>query len=268
MTHDWSQLRDLATRIAGEAGALARARRSHAVIEPVATKSTDVDIVTAADQATEQLIAERLTGARPHDAIVGEEGADRAGSSGVTWLVDPIDGTTNFFYGLPGWVVSIAAADDDGVAAAAVYDPTADVMYSAHRGGGATRNGRQISVSPVSPPLSRALVGTGFSYRSDQRTRQAEILLRVLPEVRDIRRLGSAARDLCLVAEGAYDAYYEAGLNRWDLAGGWLIAAEAGATVAYLTPATKTRRLLLAAAPSLFGDLAAVLSAAGADTDP
>jgi myo-inositol-1(or 4)-monophosphatase len=264
---EWQALTSLAADLARAAGSLALQQRQ-AVVVDVTTKSSSTDIVTAADQAAEALITDGLQHHRPDDAIVGEEGTAAEGTTGITWFIDPIDGTTNFYYGLPGWVVSIAAVDETGTAAAAVYDPIADVLYSASRDGGAFRNGTRMHVRTATASLDQALIATGFSYLPDQRRRQAEILLDVVPNVRDIRRSGAAAKDLCLVAEGVYDAYYEAGLNRWDLAAGWLIAVESGARVEFLTPETADRRLLLAAPPHLFEPLAELLDRAGAPLDP
>ena len=174
-------------------------------------------------------------------------------------LFEYLESTTNFFYDLPGWVVSIAVGDDDGIGAAAVFDPVADEMYSSHRGGGATLNGHRLHARTSTPSLSHALIGTGFSYLAEHREQQARLMVDLLPRVRDIRRLGSAAKDLCLVARGAYDAYFEAGLNQWDLAAGYLIAEEAGSRVEFLSPASDERPLLLAAAPHLFEELALLI---------
>ena len=255
---NWAELRSLAVEMAYAAGALAVAERDGAVTT-VDTKSSTVDIVTAADKAAEALITSQLDRDRPDDAIVGEEGADSDGTTGLTWYLDPIDGTTNFFYGLPGWVVSIAVGDADGIGAAAVYDPVANEMYAAHRDGGATLNDAPLVARTSTANLAQALVATGFSYQAHQRREQAELLVELLPKVRDIRRLGAAAKDLCLLARGAYDAYFEAGLNQWDLAAGWLIAAEAGARVEFLTPPDHDRPLLLGASPHLFDELAEII---------
>ncbi len=256
---NWTALRELAVSMAAEAGTLAIAERKSAVSH-VSTKSSQVDIVTAADTAAEEQIRSSLDRARPLDAIVGEEGSDRAGTSGLTWYLDPIDGTTNFFYDLPGWVVSIAVGDDQGIGAAAVFDPVADEMYAAHRSGGASLNSDPLHARSSTPCLAQALIGTGFSYLAEQREQQARLMVELLPQVRDIRRLGSAAKDLCLVARGAYDAYFEAGLNQWDLAAGFLIAVEAGARVEFVTAPDADRPVLLASAPHLFDELAAIIT--------
>ncbi len=256
---EWENLRALAVAMATEAGQMAIADRTDA-LSLVDTKSSIADIVTAADKAAEEHIRSRLASARPDDAIVGEEGSNRDGTSGFTWFLDPIDGTTNFFYDLPGWVVSIAVSDANGFGASAVFDPVADEMYSAHRNGGATLNDSSLSVRTSTPSLAQSLVATGFSYDSDRRRSQAQLLVELLPQVRDIRRLGSAAKDLCLLAKGAYDAYYELGLNSWDLAAGWLIAVEAGARVEFLTAEGVQPALLLGAAPNLFDELAEIIT--------
>jgi myo-inositol-1(or 4)-monophosphatase len=256
---DWNELRVLAAQMAAEAGALAVAERETAVSN-VVSKSSTVDIVTAADTAAEALITQQLERNRPEDAIIGEEGTSREGTTGLTWFVDPIDGTTNFFYGLSGWVVSIAVGDTSGMGAAAVFDPIADEMYTAHRHGGAEMNGKPLRARTTTESLAQALVCTGFSYQAEEREKQAELLVELLPRVRDIRRLGSAAKDLCLLARGAYDAYFEAGLNQWDLAAGWLIAVEAGARVEFLTAPEAKRPLLLGSAPQLFDELAAIIT--------
>ncbi|MFW2382108.1 MAG: inositol monophosphatase family protein [Acidimicrobiales bacterium] len=255
---DWNALRELGMAMAAEAGKFAVAERGSAVID-VGTKSSTVDIVTAADEAAEVLITARLGRDRPNDGIVGEEGANRDGTTGLTWFIDPIDGTTNFFYDLSGWVVSVAVGDNNGIGAAAVFDPVADEMYSAYRNGGAWLNGEPLKTRTTTASLTHALVGTGFSYLADQRQQQAELLVKLLPRVRDIRRLGSAAKDLCLLARGSYDAYYEAGLNQWDLAAGWLIAVEAGARVEFLAAPEDGRPVLLGSAPQLFDELATII---------
>jgi myo-inositol-1(or 4)-monophosphatase len=196
----------------------------------VDTKSTHTDMVTEMDRAAEALIVERLLGARPDDGMLGEEGTNRAGTSGVRWIVDPLDGTTNYLYALPGFNVSIAAEVAGEVVAAAVFDVVREELFSATLGRGATRDGTSIHASEAGE-LSRALIGTGFSYDAQRRGKQAAVLVEVLPQVRDIRRSGAAAIDLCSVACGRLDGFYERGLAPWDLAAGGLIAREAGAVV-------------------------------------
>jgi myo-inositol-1(or 4)-monophosphatase len=258
------ELRTLAEAVARAAGALLR-EGLDVVRAEVGTKSTATDMVTEMDRASEALIEEELLGARPDDGILGEEGAFRPGTSGLRWVVDPLDGTTNYLYGFPGFNVSIAAETDDGVVAAAVYDVVRDELFSAHLGGGATRDGTPIEPSPA-VELAHALVGTGFSYDPERRRRQAEVLVAVLPQVRDIRRQGAAAVDLCSVACGRLDAFYERGLAPWDLAAGGLVATEAGAVVTDLNGAPAQADSVLAAAPGVAAAVLALLSTTGAAT--
>jgi myo-inositol-1(or 4)-monophosphatase len=236
----------------------------------VERKTTATDLVTEVDRASERLIVERLRAARPGDAIVGEEGAAVTGSSGVRWVVDPIDGTTNFVYRHPGFSVSIGAElvrDPDGAAvplAGAVVDPVTGDVFSASAGGGATRNGAPVRCS-AQRDLDHALVGTGFAYRAERRARQAEVLTTVLPRVRDIRRVGSAALDLCGVACGRLDAYYERGLAPWDFVAGVLIAVEAGAVVSVADAGDVPGAFVVAATPGIDAPFRALLDEAGAD---
>jgi myo-inositol-1(or 4)-monophosphatase len=265
------ELAGLGEVVAREAGDLVRRGLDHAR-RVTATKSSATDVVTEVDQAVERHVVGRILAARPHDAVLGEEGGGRSGRSGVRWLVDPIDGTVNYLYGHPGFSVSIAAEVSGTVVAGTVLEPWRDELFSATLGGGATLNGLPIRANPP-VAAAQALVATGFSYRPEQRARQARVLLHVLPRVRDIRRVGSAALDLCDVAAGRVDAYYEVGLNPWDLAAGGLIAAEAGATVTDLAgrrPADRDRGVL-AAPGDLHPALVELLREAGgpaADTLP
>jgi myo-inositol-1(or 4)-monophosphatase len=227
-----AELLSLAERLAREAGTQALVgRRRLGTGQNVGhdTKSTATDPVTEFDKAAEALIVGELRRQRPDDAIVGEEGANHAGTSGLEWHLDPIDGTVNFVYDLPAWCTSVGVLDQHGAVAGAVYVPVVDEMFCAARGRGATLNGERISVSPVTS-IEMALVGTGFSYQRERRRAQGTRVAALLPEVRDIRRSGSAAIDLCLVACGRLDAYFEQYLNSWDTAAGVLIASEAGAT--------------------------------------
>ncbi|CAM3210128.1 inositol monophosphatase family protein [Nocardioides dubius] len=217
----------LARRIAVEAAGFVARSRS-AGVEVAATKSSPVDVVTQVDRDTEQLIRARIAAARPDDAILGEEDADRAGSSGVRWIVDPIDGTVNFLYGLDQYAVSIAVEEDGVVVAGVVVNAATGVVYEAARGGGAWRDGTRIAVRAPAPVAER-LVLTGFNYEAETRQVQAAAAARLIPQVRDLRRLGSCALDLCHVAEGGADAYVEEGVALWDYAAGALIAQEAGA---------------------------------------
>jgi myo-inositol-1(or 4)-monophosphatase len=258
---DLDELRTLAELTARAAGGLLRRGLDHARAE-VSTKSTGTDMVTEIDRASEVLITERLRGMRPHDGVLGEEGVDIAGTSGVRWVVDPLDGTTNYLYGFPGFNVSIAAEVDGQVAVGVVYDVVRDELFCAVRGRGATREGQPIQPSGAAD-LANALVGTGFSYEPDRRKRQAEVLVEVLPRVRDIRRQGAAALDLCSVACGRLDAYYERGLAAWDLAAGGLIATEAGAIVTDFDGRAPVAGAVVAASPAIAGALRDLLATTG-----
>jgi myo-inositol-1(or 4)-monophosphatase len=258
-----SELGDLAVAWAREAGEMVLDMREDAIAD-VDTKSSVADVVTAGDKAAEKLITDAIDSARPDDAILGEEGADKSGTSGLRWIIDPIDGTTNYLYGLPGYTVSIAVEDAGEMLAGAVYDPGNDLMFSAARGEGAFLNGQLIHCSAKNE-MATALVATGFGYSADRRKGQADVLVEILPQVRDIRRSGSAALDLCLVASGSVDAYYERGLNPWDLAAGWLIASEAGATVQDLRGNNPSAEFVLASGPELFALLGEQLRNAEAD---
>ena len=222
-------LRDLALDVAREAAELVRERRA-AGVEVAATKTSQVDVVTEVDRASEELIRARILAARPDDSFLGEEGDDLHGTSDVRWIVDPVDGTVNLLYGIPAYAVSIAAEVGGEVVAGVVINVASGVEYSASRGDGATRNGAPIRTRPAGP-LAQRLVGTGFSYVRSSRVLQAELITALLPEVRDLRRMGSCALDLCAVAEGSLDAYLEEGVHAWDHAAGGLIASEAGAVV-------------------------------------
>jgi len=222
---DEAELLDLALRVGKKAAQLLSARPD--VLE-VSTKSSDVDIVTQMDKASEALIVSSILAERPHDGMIGEEGADRESTSGITWVIDPLDGTVNYFYGLPGWNVSIAAKDKDGVVVGVVVSPTIDSTWWATRGGGSFLNGKKLQCNdPVE--LNRTMLATGFAYESDKRLLQIDLIGKLLPQIRDIRRIGAAAVDLSFVGSGKVDAYFESGLNEWDIAAGGLIAQEAGA---------------------------------------
>lgn len=261
-----NELVGVAERLAREAADLllgAIAASGPAGIVALADKSTPTDHVTEWDHASEQLIVSRLQELRPDDAVMGEEGSDRPGTSGVRWIIDPIDGTTNFLYGLPPFGVSIAAELDGEVIAGAVADPLHGELYSAARGDGARRNGVPISVS-ARADLDLALVATGFSYDGDRRRRQAEVLARVLPLVRDMRRGGAASIDLCWVACGRVDGYWEKSLGPWDFSAGALIAAEAGAVLDDLAGGPPSTSFVFAAAPRIADSLRSLLQEAGA----
>jgi len=244
-----AELRELAERVAREAGAeLLEAFAGPAV--GVEVKSTPTDLVSAADKAAEELILSRISAARPHDGFLGEEGADEAGSSGLRWVVDPLDGTANFLFGIPQWAVSIAAEDGDGVVAGVVYDPPRDELWAAERDGPATLNGAAVRGSRRAD-LATALVATGFGYDAEVRRVQAETIAALLPEVRDVRRFGAAALDLAWCAAGRFDAYYERGVHHWDVAAGALVCERAGVVVEPLAAAPPQGSGLLAAAPGL-----------------
>lgn len=224
------ELRLLAGRAALAAGSLLRDERPDVL--QVSAKSSPTDVVTQMDRAAEDLLRSIILGDRPDDGILGEEEAERIGTSGVRWVIDPLDGTTNYLYGLPLWSVSIAAEVDGRTAVGVVHAPALDLLYEAVLGGGSreVRQDRPVTASTATD-LAHALLSTGFGYDSEQRRRQAEALVHVAPRVRDVRRLGSAAIDLCWVADGRTDAYVESRLNPWDVAAGALIAREAGAVV-------------------------------------
>ena len=228
-------LRDLALEIAREVAPELRARAGRA--SGIRTKSSYTDLVSDTDRWSEERIVTRLNEARPYDEIVSEEGMQVSGTSGVRWLVDPIDGTTDFVYGHPGFSISIGAEVGDEPIAGVVVDPLLDEAFAAARGAGATRNGRPIGVS-LQIDLSQALVATGFGYHPDRRRRQAEGLVEILPRVRDIRRMGGAALDLAYVACGRVDAFFERGLATWDVAAGRVLVAEAGGSTSLLKTTT------------------------------
>ncbi len=253
MTTAHAELLTLATKLAYEAGPLALSMRAAAAAEPD-TKSSPVDLVTAADKAVEAHLVHGILAARPDDAIVGEEGADSPGTSGVRWILDPIDGTTNYVYNRADYGISIAVEVDGEVVAGVVYQPAVGLLYAARSGAGATVNGKPIScTAPAS--LAVSLIATGFGYKPARRAAQGAVVAQLLPEIRDIRRAGSAALDLCAVAAGLADGYYERGLNYWDFAAGWIIATEAGAIVSGLTSDRPDETFLVAAGPTIFGPL-------------
>jgi len=258
-------LLDLALALAAGASTLlleARTRPNSGVD----TKTSATDLVSDADRASEGLIVAGILAVRPHDAVLAEEGASRPGTSGVRWVIDPLDGTTNYLYGIPAWVVSIAAEVDGVVEVGVVADPSHGEVYSAVRGAGARCNGAPISVSGATA-LSTSLIGTGFAYRSTRRAEQALALPRLLPAVRDVRRLGAAALDLCLVACGRLDGYFETGLQPWDMAAGVLIASEAGAAVCGYDGGPPSTASVVASTPGIASELLATLATAGVTPD-
>jgi len=262
---DVAALRVLAERLAVDAGELALDGRRRLGVGRTMhhdTKSSATDPVTEFDRAAEELIVDGLGRERPDDAIVGEEGAARSGSTGLEWHVDPIDGTVNFVYDLPAWCTSVAVVDDDGPLAGAVFAPVTGELFSAARGRGATLGGAPISCSSADD-LSTALVATGFSYLPERRSLQAARIVRLITQVRDVRRFGSAALDLCMVGAGRVDAYFEEHLNSWDLAAGVLVAAEAGAITSDLGGGAAGPHATVAAAPGIHRALVAAVVDAG-----
>jgi fructose-1,6-bisphosphatase/inositol monophosphatase family enzyme len=256
------ELLAIATRVAAEAAALLLDGLDRPRTD-VGTKTSSTDMVTEVDRASEQLIVTALRSARPDDALLGEEGTASAGTTGVRWVIDPLDGTTNYLYGMPGFAVSIAAEVDGTAAVGVVHDPLHGDVFTAVRGRGARRNGEVVHVRRTGA-LRDALVATGFAYDPERRRRQAAVLTQVLPQVRDIRRAGAAAVDLCSVACGRVDAYYERGLGPWDFAAGVLVAAEAGAVVGDLEGGPPSGEFVLAAPFGLFAPLQSLLAASGA----
>lgn len=262
-----SNLLTIARDVAIAAGALAKQRRTEGVAV-AASKSSPVDIVTEADRETERLIRSLLAEARPGDGFYGEESDASSSSSGLHWIVDPIDGTVNFLYGIPHYAVSIAVVEGDPdpltwrALAACVFNPANGEVFTASEGGGAFLGSSEIRVAEA-VELSQALVGTGFAYDSAMRGRQGAIVAGLLPEVRDIRRLGTASLDLCFVASGRLNAYFERTLSPWDHAAGALIAREAGARVSGLGGVAPSKDFIIAAEPTLAERLESRLLALG-----
>jgi myo-inositol-1(or 4)-monophosphatase len=250
------ELQEVALRVATGAAQLLQTYSS-VRLEHVNTKSSPTDLVSEADRASEAYIVSELRRARPGDSVLSEEGASHDGTTSVSWVADPLDGTTNFFFQVPAYSVSLAACYDDEPVVGVVVDPSRGETYSAAQGRGARRNDAPCQVARGRSELATALVGTGFSYRPEQRALQASVLARLLPSVRDIRRIGSAALDLCWVANGRFDAYYESGLHYWDWAAGRVICEEAGGRVA-----TLPGDIVLASTPELMGPLTDLLARA------
>jgi myo-inositol-1(or 4)-monophosphatase len=255
-------LERLAVHLAEGAAGVVRLGRGDSV--EVDAKSTATDLVTEVDRATERWLVEQLRSVRPGDAVVGEEGGDRSGSTGVRWVLDPIDGTVNFVLGLPQYGVSVAAEVDGRVVAGAVCNPATGETFRAALGAGAHLGDVRLT-GPRQVPLAKAVVGTGFGYDAAIRARQAAVLVPLLPAVADVRRLGAASLDLCYLAAGRLDAYYEVGLNLWDHAAGGLIAAEAGCVVSGLRGRPASGRCFAAAGTGLATDFFALLESLDAD---
>jgi myo-inositol-1(or 4)-monophosphatase len=253
-----SGLREIAEAVAREAGHQLRNAFAGPRVN-VTAKSSPTDLVSEADHAAERLIRERLATARPGDGFLGEEGGDEQGTTSLRWVVDPLDGTINFLFGIPQWAVSIACEDADGTLAGVIYDPMRDELWSAERGGPALLDGSPIEASERDD-LATALVATGFGYDAEVRSLQAERVARLLPLVRDIRRLGSAALDLAWTAAGRYDAYYERGLNSWDRAAGELLCLRAGLAVRDLPPAPPAGAGILVAPHALVDQLESLVA--------
>jgi myo-inositol-1(or 4)-monophosphatase len=278
----------IAVGAALEAGQLLASKEGR--VEVAATKSSPTDVVTEMDGRAEELIRARILVARPDDAILGEEGGQVEGTADapVRWVVDPLDGTVNYLYGLHDWAVSIAVEVDQEIVAGAVYVPMRGELFTAVRGEGAWLESTRASGTPGGPgesaipdstferiplrcrpgvPLDQALVATGFGYRAQRRTVQGEVVAALLPRIRDIRRNGVASVDLCAVAAGRLDGYYERGLNYWDYAAGALIAQEAGAVVGDSRGGPPNPSMTVAAGPGLFGPLRDALAELDAERD-
>ncbi|MBV9847032.1 MAG: inositol monophosphatase [Kutzneria sp.] len=261
---DTEALRDIAVLVARETAELVLDARADAITH-VVTKSGETDIVTEADKAAERLIRDRLAELGPGQPVLGEEGGGPTDLRGLTWVVDPIDGTVNYLYGLPWYAVSVAAQMDGVSVAGAVVEPVSGRVWTATRGGGAWLDGTPLRVSSTTR-LELALVGSGFAYERDRRRRQAAVIGEVAGRVRDLRRGGAASLDLCSVAAGWLDGYVEHGLHRWDWAAGALIAEEAGAVVRLPGDAIRDglgADATFAAAPGIAEDLRATLVDAG-----
>lgn len=263
----YAELLDIAREAARRAGELLRDGRP-ADLAVAATKSSPIDVVTEMDIAAEKLITTLIADRRPADGFLGEEGASAEGTSGVRWVIDPLDGTVNYLYGLPTWSVSIAAEHDGETVVGVVAAPMRGETYHAVRGGGAWATGswdgeRRLACRPA-PPLDQALVSTGFNYVAEVRAHQAEVARQLIPRLRDIRRGGSAAVDLCDLAAGRLDGYYERGLHPWDRAAGDLIAREAGALTGGRPGERPTDDLTVAATPGVFEPLQRLLEDLGA----
>jgi len=247
-------LLEVAVAAARAAGDILLDRYAHGVGD-VATKSSPTDLVSEADLSAERAIRELLTARRPDDAILGEEGDDIAGTSGLRWVVDPLDGTVNYLFGIPQWSVSVACEGRVGV----ILDPVRGELFSVRAGKPALLDGKPLHGPPLRE-LGTAMVSTGFGYDARVRAAQAEVVARLLPQVRDIRRLGSAALDLAWLAAGRYDAYYEYGLNAWDWAAGEMLCAAVGLQTRHLDPLPDTGAGLLVARAELIDELAAIVT--------
>jgi myo-inositol-1(or 4)-monophosphatase len=247
---------------AAQAAAELLATSVHQPRASVELKSSPTDMVSEVDRAAELLVTGIIAESRPEDGLLGEEGASKTGTTGVRWVVDPLDGTTNFLFGVPQYSVSIAAEIDEHPVVGVVIDPSRHETWAARLGGGARCNGVPCHVAAGRSTLDEALISTGFGYQQHRRVWQAEVVSHIIPAVRDLRRFGSAALDLCWVAGGRVDGYYEWGLNPWDLSAGRVICTEAGGYVEILDGHT-----IVATTPELAKDFVELLTSAGA-TEP
>lgn len=252
-------LRVIAAECARAAGELLLERFVAGGERAVGAKSTPTDLVSEADFAAERAIRELLAARRPGDAVLGEEGGETRAGEGLRWVVDPLDGTVNFLFGVPQWCVSVAVEDDEGGVAGAVFDPLRDEIFCGERGGAATLNGSPVSGS-TRADLASALVATGFAYDPDVRARQAAVVSRLLPVVRDVRRMGSAALDMAWTAAGRFDAFYERGVQAWDIAAGSLLCACSGLVVLPLEADAGVPAGVMVAPPGLLDDLHALVA--------
>lgn len=256
------QLLNLAEEIAIKAGEMLMKRPSNFELDQ---KSGVLDFATQMDHESEKLIVGAILSARPDDGIIGEEGANRSGTSGYTWVIDPIDGTVNYLYGIPGWCISIAIKDAAGGLIGVVHAPSIQMTWTAIRGSGAFCNGAPIKCNQQ-VPLNRALIATGFAYDIERRKPQADFIRELLPKIRDLRRIGACAVDICMVASGSIDAHFEAGVNEWDYAAAGLIAEESGAQFKYIKGIWNGEKyFVLAAGSGLFEALAQELAPHGFD---
>jgi myo-inositol-1(or 4)-monophosphatase len=274
---DRDELLELAVEVARMAGTLLLERARSGAEDQIASKSTPTDLVSEADLASERAIRELIAARRPDDGFVGEEsGSSVASASGLSWIVDPLDGTVNFLFGIPQWCVSVAVAEAGEVLAGVVYDPNREELFGATSVGGAllhTRDhtssllAREVAVGPSAAAgddggLGSAMVATGLYYDAGVRAAQAKVLARLVDRVRDIRRFGSAALDLAWTAAGRYDAYFERGVQRWDVAAGALICRRAGLSVVELEPAAELPAGILATRPALLQPLLELVAGA------
>ena len=263
-------LHDVAVKLAREAGELIVTRRA-GHIEVASTKSSDVDVVTAVDKESEEFLYTRLRELRPGDGFLGEEGQVEESTTGVTWVVDPIDGTVNFLYNIPHYAVSIAAVTGDPspgswqVEAGAVFNPATGELFHAARGEGAFLGERRLQIGSP-PPMNLALLATGFAYSTAMRKEQVRILSQLIGEVRDIRRMGTASLDFAAVAAGRVDVYFERTLSPWDHAAGELLVTEAGGIITGIRDLPQGREGIFAGHPTLVTQLKARISEVGGDT--